>query len=427
MSCHYKPYCEHYRSKKLLHKTKSGDNKTKSFNGGAVTTKNKTKKSALLIIDVQNDFLPGGALAVMQGTPDHGVSRCEMMINSINELIKSDVFDMYVFTQDAHPPGHVSFASSHPDKEPFDVIKLKNDKQVQYPQVLWPDHCRTDGEHGGMNFSNKLILPFDTERCVEMYAESVYIKEPITSCAKPATADSTVLMKNLAAKSHILWKGQDKDTDSYSAFKDAQQRETGLRKFLMSNGITDIYVCGLARDFCVWWSAVDATSYVNADTNKNEFNVHFIWDATLPVPGPSSLPDYDVEGPSLHQKAVKRIGVETVHNDLEKNSIVGNNWIKAFLEPYGVEAVSWETLVGSDESSDSSEQISDKEKESESDESESGNKPFKPVRSNASNVSKSGQKGGSIFVKQKKVVKNTQKIEVGTEVKDFLYHMFKQN
>lgn len=406
MSCHYKPYCEHYRSKKLLHKSKLGESKNETFNGGAGSTKSKSKKSALLIIDVQNDFLPGGSMAILQDTADHGVIQCDGMINSINELIKSDVFDMYIFTQDAHPPEHVSFASSHPDKEPFDVVKLKNDNQEDYHQVLWPDHCRTDGKRGGINFSDRLILPFDANKCVEMYTESVYINQPITSCAQSIVSGSTKSMIDLAKKSHILWKGQEKNTDSYSAFKDAQRKETGLRRFLMTNGVTDVYVCGIARDFSVWWSAVDATSYFNAETNENEFKVHFIWDATLPVPGPSSLPDYDIEGDSLHQKAIKQIGLKSVYNDLTKNSIIGNNWIKAFLEPYGVEAVSWESVIDNDKSLEN-------------------NDGLKPISGEMFNPRQKG--GGTIFVKQKKVVKKEPTIEVGTEVKDFLYHMFKQN
>ena len=379
MSCHYKPFCEHYRLKKLLHKNKS-------LIGGTDPSKNKEKKSALLIIDVQNDFLPGGSIAVMRGALNNGEDMCDRMINSINELIGSDIFDMYIFTKDAHPPGHVSFASSHVDANPFDVVELKNDNQDPYNQVLWPDHCTTDGNRGGINFSNKLILPFDTDK----HPDSTYIKNPIISCSSSAN----IHRGNLAAKSHILWKGLDKDTDSYSAFKDAQMRETGLRKFLMSNNITDVYLCGLARDFGVWWSAIDATTYINAETNEREFNVHFIWDATLPIPGSSSLPDYDPSGLSPHQRAINRIGVDVVHKDLEKNNIDGNNWIRAFLEPYGVQAIGWGSLVrtmGSNEHKD-----------------------------------KTGQHGGSIFVKQKKVVKKDQIIEVGTETKDFMYHIFKQ-
>jgi nicotinamidase/pyrazinamidase len=377
MSCHYKPYCEHYKIKKLLHKRKTthknkhqnelrNDHKNGHLGGDkdldkdsnknsnkSTNQKTTNKKSALLIIDVQNDFLPGGSLAVMQHKSDKGAQDCEYMINSINELIKANVFDFYIFTQDAHPPGHVSFASSHEGKSPFDVIHLDNEKGEKYPQVLWPDHCRTDGDKNGIGFSNSMILPFDEKTCVKMYADNVYIKEPITACASAidhalacsANGEPTEYMKKLKEKSYILWKGQDKHTDSYSAFKDAQQRETGLRKFLMSKGVTDIYVCGLARDFCVWWSAVDATTYVNVDTNEKEFNVHFVLDATLPVPGPSTLPDYDINGKSLHQQMVKELSVKVVHGDLEKNTIAGNNWVRAFLNPYGIISISWENLV----------------------------------------------------------------------------------
>ena len=245
-----------------------------------------------------------------------------------------------------------------------------------------------------------------------MCANTSCIKESITSCAQsPLTGStegklcstegklcSTELINRLATKSYILWKGHESMTDSYSAFKDAHQKETGLRRFLMNHGISDVYVCGIARDFCAWWSAVDATTYLNAGTGEKEFNVHFIWDATLPVPGSSSLPDYDTEGESLHQKMIKQLSVESVHNDLKKNTIMGNNWIKAFLDPYGIKTVSWESVVDRNLTN------------------------MTDVTNKSERVT--NQKGGSIFVKQKE--KKNQTIEVESEVKDFLYQMFKQ-
>ena len=93
MTSHYMPLSDHYKIKKLIH----NDKFTQTHN-----------KSALIIVDVQNDFLPKGSLPI-----DYDIHECDMMINSINELILSNIFDYYIYTQDAHPPGHLSFASSH--------------------------------------------------------------------------------------------------------------------------------------------------------------------------------------------------------------------------------------------------------------------------------------------------------------------------
>jgi len=173
MACHYKPYCDHIKIKKL-----PDTNHLTKMTGGSLSTK-KTK-SALIIIDVQNDFLPGGSMAIMKNKCDNGNSICNSMINSINELILSNIFDMYIFTQDAHPPGHISFASTH-DKNQFDVIEVKT-KSKKYSQILWPDHCRTDGYKNGINFSDKLIVPFDENACLKLYNTSSYIVSPIPSC-----------------------------------------------------------------------------------------------------------------------------------------------------------------------------------------------------------------------------------------------------
>jgi nicotinamidase/pyrazinamidase len=158
--------------------------------------------TALLIIDVQNDFLPGGALAVPRG---------DDVIPVINALAPK--FANALLTQDWHTPGHVSFASSHVGVKPFDVIELPYGKQV-----LWPDHC-VQGTRGA------------------------------------AFADALDITKAQA----VIRKGFHRHTDSYSAFIDADRKtSTGLAGLLRECGITRVYCCGLATDFCVAWSALDA-------------------------------------------------------------------------------------------------------------------------------------------------------------------------
>ncbi len=156
----------------------------------------------LLVVDVQNDFCPGGSLAVPDG---------DAVVPVINGLIES--FDDVVLTQDWHPPGHSSFASSHPGKAPLEVI------EADYgPQVLWPDHCvqGTDGAafHPGL------------------------------------AVDRTQL---------VVRKGFRQAIDSYSAFKENDQKtSTGLAGALRERGFRRVFACGLATDFCVKWSALDA-------------------------------------------------------------------------------------------------------------------------------------------------------------------------
>ncbi|MCE2969794.1 MAG: bifunctional nicotinamidase/pyrazinamidase [Burkholderiales bacterium] len=156
----------------------------------------------LLIIDVQNDFLPGGALAVPRG---------DEVITVVNALVPR--FANVIATQDWHPAGHVSFASSHAGKRPFETIDLAYGRQV-----LWPDHC-VQGTRGA------------------------------------ALADGLDLTRAQA----IVRKGYHAHTDSYSAFLEADRvTPTGLAAMLCERGITDVYCCGLATDFCVAWSALDA-------------------------------------------------------------------------------------------------------------------------------------------------------------------------
>ena len=156
---------------------------------------------ALLIVDVQNDFCPGGALEVPEG---------DEVVPVINNLVGA--FDHVLQTQDWHPAGHQSFASSHPQHDPYDVIEVGYGEQV-----LWPDHC-VEGTDGA-SFHPDL----DTTH--------------------------TEL---------VLRKGFRPEIDSYSAFfeNDGETR-TGLAGYLRERGIDTLYVCGLATDFCVKWSAVD--------------------------------------------------------------------------------------------------------------------------------------------------------------------------
>lgn len=158
--------------------------------------------AALLIVDIQNDFLPGGALAVPRG---------DEVIPVINRIALH--FDAVILTQDWHPPGHISFASSHPGKLPF------SDTVLDYgPQVLWPDHC-VQGTPGA-RFADRLAVP---------QAQAV------------------------------IRKGYHQHTDSYSAFLEADRKTpTGLAGLLRERGISTVYLAGLALDFCVAWSALDA-------------------------------------------------------------------------------------------------------------------------------------------------------------------------
>jgi nicotinamidase/pyrazinamidase len=159
--------------------------------------------SVLLVIDVQNDFLPGGALAVPDG---HAV------IPPIHAL--AEQFEHVILTQDWHPAGHMSFASSRPGRQPFEVIPLPDGRA----QVLWPDHC-VQGTSGAA-LSSALRIP------------------------------KAELILRKGFRSHI---------DSYSAFAEADGKTaTGLTGYLRERGVKRVYLCGLALDFCVSWSALDA-------------------------------------------------------------------------------------------------------------------------------------------------------------------------
>ncbi|AOE61072.1 bifunctional nicotinamidase/pyrazinamidase [Pseudomonas corrugata] len=162
----------------------------------------RATSTALLVIDVQNDFIPGGPLAVPEG---------DQIVPLINRLGRS--FNQVILAQDWHPAGHASFASSHPGKQPFDTAELPYGEQT-----LWPDHC-IQGSPGAALYPT-LDLP---------HAQL------------------------------IIRKGCNPDIDSYSAFMEAdRQTPTGLASYLKERGIDTVYVVGLALDFCVMFTALDA-------------------------------------------------------------------------------------------------------------------------------------------------------------------------
>lgn len=158
-------------------------------------------QSCLIVVDVQNDFMPGGALAVPKG---------DEVVPVINRLAAR--FDNVVLTQDWHPRGHASFASSYPGKKPFETIDLPYGKQV-----LWPDHCvqATPGAalHAGLTIPHAQL---------------------------------------------VIRKGHNRAIDSYSGFLEADRKtSTGLAGYLRERGFRSVFVCGLATDFCVAWTALD--------------------------------------------------------------------------------------------------------------------------------------------------------------------------
>jgi nicotinamidase/pyrazinamidase len=157
---------------------------------------------ALIVVDVQNDFCPGGALAVRNG--DH-------VVPVINDL--QPRFDLVVATQDWHPGNHKSFASNHEGKQPGQVIELDG-----LPQVLWPDHC------------------------VQHTAGAEFVAALSTQCVE-----------------RVFQKGTDPEVDSYSGFFDNGHRHsTGLGDYFQEQGVNDVYIVGLATDYCVKFTALDA-------------------------------------------------------------------------------------------------------------------------------------------------------------------------
>jgi nicotinamidase/pyrazinamidase len=158
--------------------------------------------NALILVDLQNDFLPGGALPVPHG---------DEVIPLANELQQR--FDLVVATKDWHPPDHGSFAANHPGKKPGDRVMLDG-----IEQILWPVHCVQNTQ--GAEFA----CSFDT-----------------------------------SGIAHVFHKGTEQNIDSYSTFFDnAHRRYTGLAHYLEKRGIKDIYLMGLALDYCVKYSTLDA-------------------------------------------------------------------------------------------------------------------------------------------------------------------------
>ncbi|HSW87000.1 MAG TPA: bifunctional nicotinamidase/pyrazinamidase [Rhabdochlamydiaceae bacterium] len=159
---------------------------------------------ALILVDLQNDFMPGGAL---------GVPHADEILADINKLIPK--FDIVLATLDWHPADHVSFASSHPGKKVGDVIPVK-----EIEQILWPVHCVRN------TLGAELVRALD--------------KNQIES---------------------LFYKGTDKEIDSYSAFFDnARGKSTGLDEFLTTREISELYIAGVATDYCVLYSVQDAIS-----------------------------------------------------------------------------------------------------------------------------------------------------------------------
>jgi nicotinamidase/pyrazinamidase len=182
-------------------------------------------QTALVLVDIQPDFMPGGALPVAGG---------DAIVAPLRALIEADPFGLYVATQDWHPPGHVSFASSHAGRRPMETISLYG-----HDQVLWPDHC-VQGTPGAALHPD---VPWERV-------------------------------------SVIIRKGTDPRVDSYSGFRNNWDPEgarppTGLGGYLRERGIEEIAVCGLARDICVKWTAEDAA--------RAGFRVRFLWDLTRAV------------------------------------------------------------------------------------------------------------------------------------------------
>ena len=197
-------------------------------------------KSVLIVVDVQVCFLPGGSLAVKDG---------EQVIPVINRIAKT--FVHVVLTQDWHTPGHISFASSHPGKKPFETIRLPYGDQV-----LWPDHC-IQGTPGA-DISRDIAIPH---------------------------------------AALVIRKGHRKEMDSYSGFFEADHATpTGLGGYLKERAINKVFVAGLATDFCVAWTAMDA--------RRSGFETYVIEDASRGIDTQGSLAK---AWAAMEQAGVKRI------------------------------------------------------------------------------------------------------------------------
>ncbi len=204
---------------------------------------------ALILVDIQTDFLPGGALAVPNG---------DAIIPIANQL--QAVFPLVVATQDWHPANHGSFAANHPGKKVFEQIDLNG-----LPQTLWPTHCVQN---------------------------------------TPGAELAPGLQQQRIAK--IFPKGTDAGIDSYSGlFDNGHRKSTGLGDWLKAKGVTEVFVCGLATDYCVKFTALDAAAL--------GFKTYFIEDASRGV----NLQPYDVKNAVGE---MNRAGITSVQSaDLLKN------------------------------------------------------------------------------------------------------------
>lgn len=185
-----------------------------------------TQEDALLVVDIQNDFLPGGALATQEG---------DSIVEGVNQAMQQ--FDRQglavVFTQDWHPEGHYSFASVHEGKAPFDAYKAEG-----LGPVLWPDHCVQGSQ--GADFAPGLHTH---------YAQT------------------------------IVRKGYRRPIDSYSGFVENDHKtETGLDGYLQGRGVKRIFICGLAFDYCVYFTAADGA--------EKGYEVIVLTDLSQPVGAP---------------------------------------------------------------------------------------------------------------------------------------------
>ena len=181
-------------------------------------------RSALLVVDIQLDFLPGGALPAQDG---------DLILGPVEALMRSDRFGLCVATQDWHPPGHISFASHH-GLPAFTQVELYG-----RPQTLWPDHC-VQGTPGAA-----------------LHPSLPWVKAEV-----------------------IVRKGTDPLTDSYSAWRNnwnaqGHRPPTGLGGYLRERGVEEVFICGLTRDFCVKWTAEDAVAA--------GFRAVVVWDLTHPI------------------------------------------------------------------------------------------------------------------------------------------------
>lgn len=201
------------------------------------------KNTALIVVDVQNGFIPGGNLAV---------AHADEIIPNINKL--ADWFDNIVLTQDWHPEHHISFAENHPNKKPFDTIELDYGTQV-----LWPKHCVQGTKDA--EFHPDLSLP---------------------------------------QAQLIIRKGFHPHIDSYSAFMEADRKTlTGLASYLKERNISRVFIAGIATDFCVAWTAIDACQF--------GFETYVIEDATKGIDLNGSL---QLAWQEMLAKGVKRTSMK---------------------------------------------------------------------------------------------------------------------